>query len=103
MGSIRNLVERLEPGDKVRWYAETDSTQRAPCRAKRIDLNPRTAIVELEGSRGGEYRITVPDQDKPTIAYIQPGGDEDDYGELKWLSVVAGGDFRHNTLYSDDS
>jgi hypothetical protein len=34
MSSIRDLVERLEIGDKVRWYAETDSTQRIPYTVK---------------------------------------------------------------------
>lgn len=103
MGSIRDLVERLEPDDKVRWYTETDSTQRIPCTVKKIQLETRTSVVELEGSRGGTYRITVPDQNEPTITYIKPGGSETNYGELKWLSIVAGGDFGHNTLYKDDS
>jgi len=103
MSSIRDLVERLEPDDKVRWYAETDSTQRIPCTVKKIQLETRTSVVELEGSRGGKYRIIIPDQDKPTITYINSNGDEHNYGELRWLSIVAGGDFSHNTLYKRDS
>lgn len=103
MSSIRDLVERLEPDDRVRWYAEIGSTQRAPCTVKRVVIDRRTAVVELEGPRDGDYKITVPDQDKPTVTYIRSEDNEDNYGELKWLSIVAGGDFRHNTLYSDSS
>jgi hypothetical protein len=103
MSSIRDLVERLEPDDKVRWYAEKDGTQRMPCTVKKIQLETRTSVVELEGSRGGKYRITIPDQNKPTISYIDSSGSENNYGELKWLSIVAGGNFSHNTLYKGDS
>ncbi|GAB3310989.1 hypothetical protein GCM10027355_01210 [Haloplanus salinarum] len=101
MSTIRGLLERAEPGNRIRWYAENGARQRAPSTVTKIVLEERHTVVELEDSRGGEYTITVPDQREPFVSRTTPEGDEEHYGGLEWISVVAGGEFHNNTLCSN--
>ncbi|WP_254823810.1 hypothetical protein [Haloglomus halophilum] len=93
LASLRELVERLGPGDYLAWQAEggKDTERTRPKTVRNIDTEGEVYRVEAKGAGNaegrGDYHFTV-NRNGTCEAYYHDGDTTEELGELVYAELT---------------